>query len=74
MGILQELIKLNEEKFEAGAKRFADALVELVRDEDDPELSEDELKAEIDRVAKKYGLTGAERKRLALACEGPIGN
>lgn len=70
---LVEMKKQSDEKFEASAKRFSDALVELVRDEDDPELSEDELKAEIARVAKKYKLTGAERKKLALAAEGPIG-
>jgi len=49
------------------------ALADLVRDENDPELSEDELIAEVNRVAEKYGITGALKKKLALACEGPIG-
>jgi hypothetical protein len=70
---LFEASKQSDEDFRASSKRFADALVSLVRGDDDPELSEDELKAAVDAAAKKYKLTGAERKRLALACEGPIG-
>ena len=53
--------------------KFRAALVELVRDEDEPELSEEELKALVRKVAKKHGLSAAETKRLALAAEGPIG-
>jgi hypothetical protein len=59
--------------FRASSKRFADALVSLVRDENDPELSEDELKAAVAAAAKKHNLNAEEKKRLALAAEGPIG-
>ena len=73
-----ELMKLIDDemhKVEEGQKSdaFQDALAELVRDEEDPELSEAELKALIDKLAKKYKLSASEKKELALAAEGPIG-
>lgn len=70
---LFETKRQSDEEFEASAKRFSDALVSLVRDEDDPELSEEELKAAVRAAAKKFKLTAVEAKRLALAAEGPIG-
>ncbi len=70
-----------EELFEGGSNkeiqaerdRFDSALAELVRDEDEPELTEKELKAKIDGLVQKYKLTPSQRRHLALAAEGPIG-
>ena len=70
---LFEAKRKSDKEFEASARRFGDALVSLVRDEDDPELSEAELKAAVAAAAKKFGLNAEEKKRLALAAEGPIG-
>jgi hypothetical protein len=70
---LLEMKRVSDEQFEKDAKKFADALVDLVRDEDDEPLSDAELKAEVTRVAKKHGLSPNATKRLRLAAEGPIG-
>lgn len=67
--LLQELLKLRETKSDA----FQAALAELVRDEEDPELTEKELKIHVDWLAKKHKLTAKEKRELALAAEGPIG-
>ncbi len=64
---------LFKELFEDESDRFNSALAELVRDEDEPELSEAELTALIDKLAQKYKLTPSQRRHLALAAEGPIG-
>jgi hypothetical protein len=69
VGKTQEVAGLKE----AYDPAFAAACADLVRDEDDPELSEDELKALIDKLAKKHKLNGKQKKELALAAEGPIG-
>ena len=71
MSLLQELLSLSEgaEKSEA----FQAALAELVRDEEDPEMTEADLKAHINWLAKKHKLTAKEKRELALCAEGPIG-
>jgi hypothetical protein len=56
-----------------GHDQFRAALADMVRDEDETELSEEELKALVKKVAKAHGLNAAETKKLALAAEGPIG-
>lgn len=70
MSILQELLSMQEAKH---SDRFQAALADIVRDEDESELSEEELKALVATVAAKHKLNGKEKKELALAAEGPIG-
>ena len=62
-----------QELHEAYDPALSAALADMVRDEDDPELSEDELKALVNKLAKKHKLNAGQKKKLALAAEGPIG-
>lgn len=68
-------MKLNEinYKHQHRLERLNNALAELVRDEDDDILDDEQLEAELQRLAVKHNLNTHEVNALRTACEGPIG-
>lgn len=71
-----KLSELVQEDLARDADRIAidDAVMELIRDEDDGDpLSDEELEKEILRLAKKYDLTPKQTDLLRLIADGPIG-